>query len=155
MRAHDSIRELIENFKIGGTYRGVVSYDEPIAPRTTFQIGGSAPFFFEPADKESFVRLLRFLAAEGVPQFILGGGSNIVVSDSGFEGAVVSTAGLGVVRIADAEAPGGGAEPDCALVECGAGASVASLVEFCTENELSGAERFAGLPGSVGGALYM
>ena len=137
-----SIRETAEKFNTDD-FKGRLLFSETMANHTTFRIGGPAPLFIEPFDVPSLRFTLSVLKADGVPYFVLGGGSNIVVSDAGFEGAVIS-----MCRIDRIEASG-------EYVACGAGASVSSLVSFCTERALSGLETFAGLPGSAGGAVYM
>ena len=137
-----SIRETAEKFNTDD-FKGRILFSETMANHTTFRIGGPAPLFIEPFDVPSLRFTLSVLKADAVPYFVLGGGSNIVVSDKGFEGAVVSMSAL-----CDIEAAG-----EC--VACGAGASVSSVVSFCTEHTLSRLETFAGLPGSTGGAIYM
>lgn len=114
-----------------------------MALHTTFKVGGPAPLYIEPSDVSSLIFVLRTLKEDRVPYFILGGGSNIVVSDSGFDGAVISTGALS------------GISADKESVTCGAGAPMTSVVNYCTEHVRSGLEPFAGLPGTAGGALYM
>lgn len=140
--------EIRDFFAKAEQYRGAIFLNEPIAPKTTFRIGGAAPIFFEPDDIDSLLFSLRFLKENGISFFILGGGSNIVVSDSGFDGAVISTARLNKISARPASG-------SCAEVTCEAGTATARLVSFCTEQKISGIEKFAGLPGSVGGALFM
>ena len=137
-----SIRETAEKFNTDD-FKGRILFSETMANHTTFRIGGPAPLFIEPFDVPSLCFTLSVLKADAVPYFVLGGGSNIVVSDKGFEGAVVSMSALCDIEAAD----------EC--VACGAGASVSSVVSFCTEYALSGIETFAGLPGSAGGAVCM
>jgi len=137
-----SIRETAEKFNTDD-FKGRILFSETMANHTTFRIGGPAPLFIEPFDVSSLRFTLSVLKADAVPYFVLGGGSNIVVSDKGFEGAVVSMSALCDIEAAD----------EC--VACGAGASVSSVVSFCTVHALSGLETFAGLPGSTGGAIYM
>jgi UDP-N-acetylmuramate dehydrogenase len=138
-----SIREIAENFNIYGNFRGTVRFSEPMAGHTTFKVGGPAPLFLEPADTASLSYAVQTFRSRSVPYFILGGGSNIVVSDRGFEGAVISTGGLNAIT-------GEGGK-----IACGAGVPMASVVNYCTDHSLSGMETFAGLPGTAGGALYM
>lgn len=137
-----SIRETAEKFNTDD-FKGRILFSETMANHTTFRIGGPAPLFIEPFDVPSLRFALSVLKADAVPYFVLGGGSNIVVSDKGFEGAVVSMSALCDIEAAD----------EC--VACGAGASVSSVVSFCTKHVLSGIETFAGLPGSAGGAVCM
>ncbi|QNL96665.1 UDP-N-acetylmuramate dehydrogenase [Treponema sp. Marseille-Q4132] len=137
-----SIRETAEKFNTDD-FKGRILFSETMANHTTFRIGGPAPLFIEPFDVPSLRFTLSILKADAVPYFVFGGGSNIVVSDKGFEGAVVSMSALCHIEAAG----------EC--VASGAGASVSSVVSFCTEHALSGLEAFAGLPGSAGGAVYM
>jgi len=137
-----SIRETAEKFNTDD-FKGRILFSETMANHTTFRIGGPAPLFIEPFDVPSLRFALSVLKTDAVPYFVLGGGSNIVVSDKGFEGAVVSMSALCDIEV------------DGEYVASGAGASVSSVVSFCTEHALSGLEAFAGLPGSAGGAVYM
>lgn len=134
-----------------GDFCGSVLFDEPMSRHTTFKIGGNAPVFFEPENIDSLLVLLSALKSENVRFFILGGGSNIVFCDEEFDGVVLSL--LKINRISAVETSQV-ADGDV-LVSAEAGATMASFVNFCTENGFSGAEKFAGLPGTVGGALFM
>lgn len=150
------------DFKAFGTdvknssfYKGSVLFDEPMYRHTTFKIGGPAPVFFEPENNESVLYVLKECRKNGIPFFILGGGSNIVFCDSGFDGAVLSTSRLNEIKISkkNIQKPQSKALYSC--VQCQAGCTVAKMVNFCTENDLWGAQQFSGLPGSAGGALFM
>lgn len=134
-----------------GDFCGSVMFDEPMARHTTFKIGGTVPVFFEPENLDSLLVLLAALKSEKINYFILGGGSNIVFCDSGFEGVVLSL--LKINKISALESPE--TKDDDVLVYAEAGATIASFVNFCAENGFSGAEKFAGLPGTLGGALFM
>jgi UDP-N-acetylenolpyruvoylglucosamine reductase len=138
-----SIRETAEKFNIRRNFKGAVLFSEPMSRHTTFKVGGPAPLYLEPADVPSLLFALRTLKDDGFPYFILGGGSNIVVSDSGFDGAVICTGSMNEISA------------DRGLAVCGAGAAMSSIVTFCTEHVLSGLETFAGLPGTAGGAVFM
>lgn len=149
MHVNDSIRKLIENFKITEEiYSGNILFNEPIAPRTTFNIGGIAPVLFEPFDEKSLICLISFLKKNNLDFFILGGGSNLVVSDEGFEQVVISTAKINYIELIEPAS-------DFVEIKVGSGTLMKSVVNFCEENVLFGIEKFAGLPGSVGGAVFM
>ena len=162
MQKTEDLRLLAERFSAAREFTGRILFDVPMKNHTSFKIGGNAPLFIEPADEHSLSAALTFLAAENISYFTLGGGTNIVVSDEGFEGAVISTARLNhIARLADA-APAyelfrsdSDGDDVSVFVKCGAGVAVSSFVRFCRENLLGGAEEFSGLPGTVGGALYM
>lgn len=136
-----------------------------MAGHTTFRIGGPADAFALPRTPEALAALLGAARAGGFPAYLIGGGANLLVADAGVRGLVISTAGLGGVRELGAEPPGaeppagnpggGRAEHGGLILYAGAGASVAELVERAAERGLGGLEFAAGLPGSVGGAVYM
>lgn len=119
--------------------------DEPLAPRTTFKIGGPADAFVAARDREELRAALGAAREAGVPVFVLGFGSNLLVRDRGVRGLVVQLAG-DFERIAF---PGG------AEVVAGAAARVPALVLACAERGLRGLEPIVGVPGTVGGALAM
>ena len=157
MQDINSIRKSVEKFKLTHEFAGRILFDEPMKNRTSFKIGGNAPLFVEPANENSLIGVLDFFKTENIPYFILGGCTNVVVSDDGFEGAVISTSGLNYIEILDTGIPAQNAANSGknVFVKCGAGTPVSSLINFCRNNCLQGAEQFAGLPGSVGGAVFM
>ncbi len=119
--------------------------DGIIAPLTSFKIGGVADILISPASEEELTVAVDACKKTSVPFMILGRGSNLLVSDNGIEGAVIRVAGgLDKKELL----------PD-GTVFCGAGASLSSLCTFCMESGLSGLEFAYGIPGSVGGAVYM
>ncbi len=139
MRDMPTVREFLEKIK----FDGPVFYDEPLAGRTTFRIGGPADALAEPRTGESLAALLAAARSEGLPVFLLGGGANLLVGDRGIRGLVVSTRGLAGLRLTETG------------IEAGAGVPVVDLVGTAAEAGLSGLEFAAGLPGSAGGAAYM
>ena len=195
----DSIREIGENIKNSPDFHGSIAYDEPLAPHTTMKVGGPAALFVSPADVSSAAFAAARCRAAGLKLFVLGGGSNLVMDDGGFCGAVLFSGGMKEISLQPAGncaaagascsfeelrsfaagasaapvAPGnpsaagcGGLSPAddddvpfsvrCSVtLRCGAGASIASITEFCAEHGLWGFSRFAGLPGTAGGAAYM
>jgi len=113
---------------------------EPLRLHTTFRIGGPADFYFAARTPDATVQALRAAREIGLPVFLLGGGSNLLVSDQGFRGLVVRNA-------CDAIEFDGTA----AHVECGA--DFLELIYQCRDHGLAGLEFAAGIPGSVGGAI--
>lgn len=87
----NSIREIGENIKNYRFFEGSVSFDEPMNLHTTMKVGGKAALFIEPADTYSAATAFSLCKAAGISVFTLGGGSNLVVSDDGFDGAVISS----------------------------------------------------------------
>ena len=151
---------IIENLNNHDAFIGDIRENEPLAPKTTFKVGGCADLFIAPQNYYSFQIAMDALLKADVPFFIMGGGSNIVFSDQGFHGAVVSTCNFNdtaYYQPSNVSPQFGKVElkQGQTLITCFSGTPMAALVKFCTENTISGMEQFAGLPGSVGGAVYM
>lgn len=119
---------------------------EPLAPRTTFKIGGPADRLVLVENTAQLSGLLRVLHKEGIPMLLLGRGSNLLVGDRGFRGAVLCLEGefKSVALLSDG-----------VTLRAGAGASLATLCACARDNGLTGLEFAWGIPGSVGGAVYM
>lgn len=137
--------------------------NEAIAPKTTFKVGGIVKFFITPENVRELKTAINILQSRNHNFFVLGGGSNVVFPDEDFECPVISTEKLNSVYIEDynninsnnSTQTETNTATDKVLVTCLAGTPMATFVNFCTKNNLSGAEAFAGLPGSIGGALFM
>jgi UDP-N-acetylmuramate dehydrogenase len=119
-----------------------VRCDAPLAPFTTFKVGGPAQCLVEVHDSRELASAWHLAAQTGVPSTILGGGSNVLVSDAGVRGVVIRTHG-GVIAL---EGEAG--------VRADAGVSLNSLVRWTIGRGLAGLEAWAGTPGSVGGAVF-
>ena len=119
------------------------SENEPMRNHTSFKIGGNADVLIRVKNTEELTRTLVLSKKYGVPSFVIGRGSNLLVSDGGIEGAVISLCDMD------------GIEADGERIICGAGASLSSVCRAACENSLTGLEFAFGIPGSVGGALYM
>ncbi len=124
--------------------RASVETGYPLSRECTFALGGPARFFCIPADAEALGASLRVAQGAGLPWFLLGGGSNVLFRDEGFPGVVFSTRGLRSFLVT----PQG-------EVWAGAGLSNAFLTEETSRLGLTGFEWAAGLPGTVGGGVYM
>jgi len=124
--------------------KGKILINEPLAKYTTFKIGGLADIYIEPNSVDELVNLIRYLKREEVDFVVLGNGSNVLISDDGFRGAVINLeSGLNFIRV----------EGEC--VVAGAGVKLSKFVDFCIENGLRGVEMLAGIPGTLGGAIIM
>lgn len=118
---------------------------EPMKNHTTFKVGGEAEFFIRVKNNSELSVVLDYVKAKGIYHFILGKGSNLLVSDKGIQGAVIALGGeFSEIKLIDE-----------ATVWAGAGASLTALCNFALENHLSGLEFAYGIPGSVGGAVFM
>lgn len=140
-----NVRKIEENINMRGEFQGLFLFDEALAPRTTFKVGGSTPLLVEPMDEDSFLMVLEELEGLSIPFFVLGGGSNLVVPDQGLTCPVVSTKRLDRILLSQ----------DGRRLVCGAGCTWQQVIDFCIENKLGGLENFSGLPGSLGGAVFM
>lgn len=131
----DQLRKCLE----GGT----VLLQEPMKLHTTFQAGGPADYYTAPKTEEQLKSLLIFLRKEKFPYYILGNGSNLLVSDRGYRGVIVS-----MKELADYEITG-------SRVSAGAGISLNRLAGAIGRAGLTGFEFAAGIPGTLGGAVVM
>lgn len=119
--------------------------NEPLSKHCTFKIGGPASLFIEPDSRETLRKVILEANRYNVRLFILGNGSNVLFPDKGFNGAVLRIgAGFSSMRLVDG-----------LTIECDSGVPLKSLCEFACENSLGGLEFAYGIPGSVGGAVYM
>lgn len=116
--------------------------NESLKKLTTFRIGGEATVVF-PKTTEVLLALLDFCDAQRIPYYILGAGSNVLASDEGYPGLVIALTKLVSIR----------REKDMIIASCGV--TLTSLASFAQKEALSGMEFFYGIPGSVGGAVFM
>ncbi|OGC87953.1 UDP-N-acetylenolpyruvoylglucosamine reductase [Candidatus Adlerbacteria bacterium RIFOXYC1_FULL_48_26] len=112
-----------------------------LAPYTTFNIGGLARFFIAVKTTDELAGALSFAKEKSLPVFVLGGGSNVLIPDEGFDGLVIK------IEIKN------GITVDGASVAASAGESWDELVAFCVERGLWGIENLSGIPGTLGGAV--
>lgn len=111
-----------------------------LAPYTTFRIGGPAKYFVEVGSEEELLEALNFAKKNNLEFFILGGGSNLLVSDNGFNGLIIW------LRVT-------GYELRDNFFEVGAGTLLSSMINLAAKNNLTGIKWAAGIPGTVGGAV--
>lgn len=120
-----------------------VRENELLSGYTTFRIGGPARLMLFPETEEMFVSVLKYLKSENVTPFIIGNGSNLLVSDDGLSGVTVCTEKLDFCEVRGTE------------IECGAGLLLTKLCMTAQQEALSGLEFAYGIPGTVGGAVFM
>ena len=114
----------------------------PLAPMTTFKVGGPADVFIETHGEEEIVEALKIAHATGAKVTILGGGSNVLISDQGVRGLVIRPKGGTVKPVGDR------------LVRADAALTINGLVRWTINRGYAGLEAWAGTPGTVGGAIY-
>jgi UDP-N-acetylmuramate dehydrogenase len=124
--------------------RGVVKQHEPLAPHTSWRVGGPADRYFEPADRQDLIEFVRALAP-GEPVLWIGLGSNLLVRDGGVRGTVICLHGaLERLELRNDTA-----------IHAEAGVHCARLAKFAQQHRRAGLGFMAGIPGTVGGALAM
>ncbi|MCK4744760.1 UDP-N-acetylmuramate dehydrogenase [Candidatus Parcubacteria bacterium] len=115
--------------------------DEILAPYTTFKIGGPARYFYEANSEQDIINAVKIVKKLNITYYILGGGSNILISDSGFNGLIIKI-GNNWIAIKDNK------------IKCGAGASLVKAARLSIANNLSGLEWSIGIQGAtIGGAV--
>ncbi|NLH91473.1 MAG: UDP-N-acetylmuramate dehydrogenase [Atopobium sp.] len=130
---------------LSGKVDAEVIREERLSRHTTYRIGGPADLYVKPRSYPALVRTLSVLADEKVPWVVLGKGSNVLVSDAGYGGCVI-TLGEEFSKVSRA---------DDGCITAGAGAQLNALVSMTLSAELSGMEFLVGIPGTVGGAVSM
>ncbi len=121
-----------------------IRLQEPMAGHTTFRIGGPADCFVQLENKEQMIQVQRYLRQVGMPFFILGNGSNLLVSDKGYRGIVLQI-GQRMSRITVAGS----------IITAQAGASMSQIARAALEHGLTGLEFASGIPGTIGGGVVM
>ncbi len=134
------LNHLIDEFKKANIN---FSANEPMHRHTSFKIGGAADVFAEVNSAEDFAKALSLCKQLQVPFTVIGKGSNLLVSDKGIEGVVICLEKMNTMTVSGEK------------ITVGAGASLTALCNFAASEGLSGLEFAFGIPGSVGGAVYM
>ena len=124
--------------------------NEPLSAHCTFRIGGPADVFIQPRDEDALCRAIELCSESGVRYYLLGNGSNILFADEGFRGAVIDVSaeaegmGLAICQNADGD-----------FISAPAGLKLSELCNFALKHGYTGLEFAYGIPGTVGGAVYM
>jgi UDP-N-acetylmuramate dehydrogenase len=123
----------------------IVEQDHLLAPHTWYRLGGPADYFIRPGNVRDLKEVIRRCNENHIRMYVLGRGSNLLVSDGGVRGAVIKLEGEEFGRT----------EFEGEMVTAWAGAELSKLVLDCVEKGLSGIEPLTGIPGSIGGAVKM
>ena len=122
-----------------------IEFDAPMKKYTTFKCGGNASLLITPDSVETLKKIIAFCHSKEIKPFIIGNGSNLLVTDKGIDSVVIKIGSqMSEIKILNET-----------TIYCEAGASLKSLCMFALENSLSGLEFAYGIPGNVGGAVYM
>lgn len=121
-----------------------VHTDEPMSRHTTFRIGGNADYFVKPGNADEVVAVIAVCREYSIPYFILGNGSNLLVSDDGYRGMIINIMdNMDSVTV------------DGRIITAQAGAMLVRVSVMARDNALTGLEFASGIPGTIGGAVYM
>jgi len=135
---------LISISEIRNIFRGKVSLNEPLAPFTTFRIGGVADYYVEPEDAQDVLSIVNYMSSKGLPLYVMGNGSNILISDDGIRGVVINL-----------EKNFSYLKHEENKIVSGSGVKMAKFADFAIKNNYAGVEMLAGIPATIGGALVM
>ncbi len=127
-----------------------IQHNIPLSHFTTYRIGGPADLFVSPKNRAELIEALSYVRDHAIPYFILGTGANILVSDAGFRGLVIRNLynHLSVSMLQPTETA------RVHWLRAGSGATIDRAIHVTRQHELSGLEHFAGIPSTVGGALW-
>lgn len=121
-----------------------VHTDEPMSRHTTFRIGGNADYFVKPGNADEVAAVIVVCREYNIPYFILGNGSNLLVSDDGYRGMIIN-----IMDNMDSVTVNG------RIITAQAGAMLVRVSVMARDNALTGLEFASGIPGTIGGAVYM
>ena len=129
------LKAIIKSEKIG--------IDVPMKEHTYFKVGGPADILVEPSSKEELASIIALCSSEKMPYLIIGNGSNILVKDGGIRGVVIKLSALDKIEVQGER------------ISAESGALLSDLSKMALEESLTGFEFACGIPGSVGGAVFM
>lgn len=178
MRPTKKVPMLLQNVE-NNTQSNLIQPNVPLHDKNWFATGGPAKFFAQPISSQEFAQAIEFAQTHSLPIFILGKGANILISDEGFDGLVIQPQ-LNQIEISDdiilpsfvssegaarveksqqllesAQRASLEANDSSVFITAGAGASMPDLITFCLQHNLIGLEEFSGIPGTVGGSVYI
>lgn len=122
----------------------IIEQNVPLANKNWFMTGGAARYWCEPQTEREFIEALDYARNHSLDIFVLGAGANILISDDGFDGLVIRPA-LNEISF----------DTSASLVTAGAGVHIQQLIDACLDHHLIGLEEFSGIPGTVGGSVFI
>ena len=120
-----------------------IKINEPMNKHTTFRVGGNARVLVSPSTIDEMISIINLLKQNQIKYVVIGNGSNLIVSDNGYDGIVIKTSNLSTIKV------------DGTIIEASCGAFLSSISNKALENLLSGTEFLSGIPGTIGGAVAM
>lgn len=122
----------------------IVRYDEPLKNHTTFRIGGNCIALIEPREVEDIIEAIKICRENNIKFFVIGNGSNLLVSDEGYNGVIIKLKKeFSTIKV----------EGEYVIAK--SGAKLSEVFDVILENSLAGFEFASGIPGTIGGAIYM
>ena len=118
--------------------------NSPMSRQTSFKVGGNADIIAFPSTEDDLIAILKKAEENNIPCMVIGNGSNLLIKDCGIRGIVIKTTAMNPDIVVDGE-----------TIRCTAGTSLSKLCMAALENSLTGLEFAYGIPGTVGGAIYM
>ncbi len=131
------------NMSLVSTFGGIVRENQSLAPFTWLQIGGPTRYLVEPNEPQQLMAVVQSCESSAIPMRVIGGGSNLLIRETGFDGATFSLTSPAFCQMRRIN--------NC--IECGAGAKLSHLIAFSVGAGLGGLDHLVGIPGTVGGAL--
>ncbi len=129
----------------------IIHQDITLSDKNWFKTGGNAKFYCEPKNAAQFIEALALAKAANWPIFVLGLGANILVSDNGWQGLVIKPM-IAEIKTSEAYQENGVAYKD---VTAGSGVIFQDLINYCLDNNLKDLQEFSGIPGTVGGSVFI
>lgn len=140
-----SLRKLFNKINIDGE----ILFNEPLNLHSTFKIGGKADVYIKSGSVKDIIKIKKLSQEENIPLYPLGEGANVLFSDNGYRGIILDTSLLDSIHFEEPLNTG------YTAVSAEAGVKMSSLAGKCVEKGLKGLENFYGMPGYVGGSIYM
>ena len=131
-----NIEEILQNSE--------VLYNEPLRKYSFTKTGGNAEVLVKLTNEQDLQNVIKYSKENNIELTILGNGSNVLISDNGIAGIVAITSDMNKIELLDGD-----------VISCYAGLTLKELTDFCIENSLTNLEFSCGIPGSVGGAIFM
>lgn len=120
-----------------------IKINEPMSRHTTFRVGGDARVLLSPSTIDELTAIIELLKRDQIKYIVIGNGSNIIISDDGYDGVIIKTSNLNSIKV------------DNNIIEANCGALLPSVSKIALESGLSGVECLSGIPGTIGGAVAM
>lgn len=140
---------LQDNLNINSSLNLYIQENVSLKDKNWFETGGNARYFAQPINSHQFAQALEFANTHNLEIFVLGEGANILINDEGFNGLVINP------QIKDIELLDLNVVENFGYIKAGAGVKFQNLIDYCLDNNLSGLEDFSGIPGTVGGSVYI